>query len=313
MMKGLHKTFGFLIGVLFVTGMSTGVMSQTFEGIPEAPAKSEAAMMGVESITIYRYRYRAGKMDATGAVLSYSQFNLLGSLREQVTYMPDGGILQKTTYRYEDGKVYDTSTYQPENVGTVVNTYEHDENDNVTRSVSRRPDGSLVSTMEFDYDTDGTISRAVSYDPQGGVYLRINYEYDSGGKLTRTITYSAVAGGSKTETVYGYDPAGRRSEVQRYDKAGNIQARSTFSYDSEGNLQRMVSYRPDGAILSETSTAYDEDGRALETTVKLPASGVTTRTVVKYDDRGNRLELMTYNKLDEPVNLISYVYEYFDR
>ena len=75
----------------------------------------------------------------------------------------------------------------------------------------------------------------------------------------------------------------------------------------------MVSYRPDGAILSETSTAYDADGRALETTVGLPASGVTTRTVVKYDDRGNRLELMSYNKLDEPVNLISYVYEYFDR
>ena len=66
MMKGQNKTFGFLIGVLCITGMSTGVMSQTFEGIPEAPAKSGAALMGVESITVYRYRYIAGKMDEAG-------------------------------------------------------------------------------------------------------------------------------------------------------------------------------------------------------------------------------------------------------
>ena len=43
----------------------------------------------------------------------------------------------------------------------------------------------------------------------------------------------------------------------------------------------------------------------------MPAAKMKVRHVVKYDDNGNVSEQHTYNKLDEPVGLITYVYEYF--
>jgi len=223
---------------------------------------------------------------------------------------PDGETL---TYRY-DGNLLTNTTWSGAVAGSVQRTY-----DNNFRLTAERVNGG--HTIDFQYDADGLLTDAgalhLSRDLHNGLLTGSTLAtstdartYNSFGELD---SYRATVGGSdifmtewerddlgritqKTDTIdgqtstltYGYDLAGRLSEVTQ---DGTTVA--TYTYDANGN--RLSASGPGGMV----TDSYDAQDRLLQygaTTYTYTANGElqskTTggqTTTYAYDALGNLL------------------------
>jgi len=123
------------------------------------------------------------------------------------------------------------------------------------------PLGGVTDT--YTYNTFGELS---TYQPSygGSPQLKVQYTRDTLGRITQK---TETIGGTTTTTVYGYDPAGRLTNVTQ---DGTLVAH----YDYDGNGNRLAVTRPGTGTVSGTYDAQD----------RLTAYGAITYTYTKNGD-----------------------------
>ena len=302
----------------FPKGFTMGsVLSQDATALNED--KDRIRKSKIKSKTIWEYD-ASGKgsgeiVESSGVKLSTYAYDTEGNIVEQIAFATDGSILEKITVEYDtSGYVTESTIYSNlQTVNRIVNqqvVYEYD-NDNRIRAISTVDlEGTMDLKIEYTYDDSGRVAEGFMFGLNGLMNVRADYTYDDEGRLIEMIAYDNTKGTVtvKSEIVYTADGW----EVVGYGPAGEIMNRTKNMYDGNGNVHEVILYDANDRVLSRTENTYDSEGRLIEKIDTMPAAGMSTRSAVTYDDKGNVSEEIIYNKLDEPVKITKYVYEYYE-
>ncbi len=157
-----------------------------------------------------------------------------------------GDLVSQTDGTYDSGQGHATG-YTPDQLGRpAVQTY---------------PDG---STEQWTYDAGGNVA---TYKNRAGAYC--DYTFDQRNFLRRT----QWRGGEASPTGYGYDAAGRLTEVDNYN------AYVSLAYDDAGDLVSETA-----TILNQPAraTTYDYDADGNVVTIHYPNTNIPS---FSYDDQ----------------------------
>jgi RHS repeat-associated protein len=277
----------------------------------QPPAVGGGSTTTQDTYNLDRQLTHVNRLDGTAIDLVYDSAGRLHNLTTAVgattsAYDPTTGLLQSVTAPNEalafgyDSALLKSVTWSGAVAGSVSSTF-----DNNFRQTSESVNGG--NTVNFQYDNDGLLisagALALSYDPQndlltgtslGGVTDVVGYNmfgeaisyqasYNGGSlfqqddtrdDLGRIIHRAETVGGITQTYDYGYDPAGRLTQVKRdgtvvsqyaYDANGN---RTNFTgsggtvngaYDAQDRLltygNNTYSYTAAGELQSKTDTA----------------------------------------------------------
>src|SRR5262249_16707029 len=134
------------------------------------------------------------------------------------------------------------------------------------------------------WDADDKLLEITTYNEDGSLKDKFVYSYSAAGKRVRTVRYpSGLDDVPVIETIFGYDEAGRLSEVSHV-KGGSPETRTLHKYDAGGNKIKEIRYGADG-LVSQVATydrEFDQQGNWItETKTKLyPQRDNRTLTVV---------------------------------
>lgn len=298
----------------FQGGVPGGSDKNSFPDVdPEQIRKSK-----IRSYEIWQYEAAPGKIpgeiiESKGFNTTSSTFDEEGHLLEQVMYNQDGSILQQSSFVY-DGKGYITESVTSSSVeGTGQRmTYEYAEFDSIflpVGAVAYKPDGSVKLTMEYHFNEAWQMVELLMSSPDKVVDVIQFLYYDEEGRIRETFVRNST-GDIISRITYNYEKDAM--ETIGYGPNSVTVGRTKSIFNPDSTLAEVLSYNAEGKVTSQTSSAYDSDGRVIETYTSIPSADITTRTVFKYDDRGNIIEQIQYNKLDEPVKVLKYSYEYFE-
>lgn len=262
----------------------------------------------VKTETIWQYDVIAGEVQTKGLKISFREANQNNQTTELTSYGPDGSVLQKTSYVYNDSgnPSQTTTTSSVANVSQKM-IYNYD-GDLLVESISYKPDGSMNMRMEYKYNQNKQLTEMTTYSPGGQVNIKVVNHYDADGNIVEAIGYDAL-GNEITKTTYGYSATGL-DMVKTGINAAPVQ-RTKKSFNRNGQLTEEIQYDSKGNEISKTQQTYDENGNLIEIINSVPYSDMRTRTVIKYNENGNLAEQISYNKLDEPVKVIRCEYEYY--
>lgn len=268
---------------------------------------------GIESGSAWLYEPGADGTFRPGPRLAYWRFDENGNALENTTFDRDGSVILRLVEIYDDsGRLAEAQSDGKLAIRDFRTQFSYDAAGRLVESASYRPDGGVIVRSRYRYDSEGKMLEMLAENEDGGLVTRSVFTYDANGNVARTLVYDA-AGALVSTGACRYDGAGRMIE-QTSSVAAVAAAGSTTSnyYDAQGNLARIVVQNADGVTLQETENTFAADGAIIETVTENAAVGTRARQVFRYDARRNLLEADTYNKLDQLVSRIGFVYEYFD-
>ena len=135
-------------------------------------------------------------------------------------------------------------------MNTVTNQYTYNEAGNVSKIVTKSPDGEVVTT--YTYDENGNLISQLQIDDAEDTYLRVDSVYNEESYVIKESTYSAEnVLESYVEILY----------------AKNNTEKTTTHFDGEGN--------PTGEVVI---TTYDEHGNPVKEVT--PIDGEVAQTVI---------------------------------
>lgn len=206
-----------------------------------------------------------------------------GNILEMITYRPDDEHTRVSHSKYDDrGNLIEMSDYYPEGSLIVKYTYVYDQNNNCIldlRESGNPRNGSARTESVYDagnrilkettYHNDEYIShREYTYTPSGkiksnalfkdnGLSSKREYTYDSQDHLIQV--YSSSVNG-KFKTIYKYDSAGNRVQVERYTN-NTLESKHIYKYDLRGNLLHLDSCNTDGSTTKVQRNIYNLWGK----------------------------------------------------
>ncbi|MBF0542379.1 MAG: hypothetical protein HQK91_13130 [Nitrospirae bacterium] len=229
----------------------------------------------VKSQTGTIYIYKFGQPDKSG-ILSYGKkFNAAGDLSEEDWFDFSGKISSKSVPTYDkDGKKIGEEWFD---------------------AASK-----LVYRDIYRFGKDGRRSEEIWYNINGQVSYKVVYSYDDTKNSNKRI---------------GYRGDGRRlfqiecSDNQKDMSTTCISSSGTY-FQQYGNttLERLW-FSAYGSIFGKELYLHNSSGQLSEYVLNDTTADIIKR-VFKYDDKGNILEEIVYNRIQEPVLMIRYTYDY---
>ncbi len=214
---------------------------------------------------------RTWEYDRAGNLIESSRYDSRGALQNTFRYKYDAGGRELESIEY-DGS------------GSVVQR-------TVERSERVTSDGKKIveagSTVEI-WDADDKLLEITTHNEDGSLKDRFVYSYVAG-KRVRTARYAGFDDVPFAETIFGYDEAGRLSEVSHV-KGGLPQTGKICKYDAGGNKIEEIRRDANGLVSQIVTYAreFDEHGNWItETKTKVkPQSDrmftVVTRRQIEY-------------------------------
>ena len=168
-------------------------------------------------------------------------------------YSSDAQLQQVTLYGLESSSL----------PGNVIESYEYDENDRVSRIVTPGAGGidDIAQYKSFDYNSEGNVSTVSSYvantgEPDGFLLLELKNIFYSGDDLKTKESVENPQAGLKKETRFTYE--GRRLEKsEEFDNKGDLERYTVYEYNDSGTLKKETAYSPTGDINSYVSHIYE--------------------------------------------------------
>ena len=310
--------------------------STTYTFTYDSFGNQETVKAGDNTLATYEYNDYNGKLNkiiyGNGLVVEYF-YNNLENL-ERVCYTYNSGTENETTvtaYEYEytsNGALYkfrdlingETTVYQYNNDGQLVNAIEYADNGDATiadseyeikyhKRLTYDTKGRLDASLYFfDYVASGVVyntstRKTYSYYDDGKLYSEtvgnktINYTYDDFGRLTGVNFASSAPNSTDTFSyshTYTYRSFGTDSTdalIESYTDGGKTY---TYTYDSNGNIS-TVNYRNNSNTPEpDIEYIYDDLGQ-LTGAVFETQEGVFESYRYVYDDAGNIIRASMYN------------------
>lgn len=180
--------------------------------------------------------------DAEGKLTSKKITDYRGVVVEEEFYLPDGTMVQRLTYRYDDN-------------GNVINIRYYD------------GERTFLGCADQIFDENGRMIRRVEMD-----YLEIpkrTYDYNADGSMVETLEVMLDDGyfGSYAKLVTNIDPTGKRLNSTGYNYQGEKTSYTEYNDDGSGTTWRYyIIYE---GILPETvqyETIFDKDNQFVKET-----------------------------------------------
>jgi len=156
-------------------------------------------------------------------------------------------------------------------------------------STTRAAGTNAETTSTNIYNSRGQLieSRDALYDANTPELHNTRYEYNTAGYLTKKISSADVAGGTRPESTYTYDSAGRLATTT--DPLGRTMS---YEYDSRDRVIK-ITYNDTSTELTEYGTG-DLANLVVSTTDR---NGI--KTTYQYDDAGRRIKTIVAEGLPE--------------
>lgn len=225
-----------------------------------------------------KYKYVDGKLDSTGTLFERIIYEKFGRDSVIENYDGNGSIYLRTFLHYDSAG-------------------------NKIKSVDCKPDGKVESTTEFKYSVDGKLLERNREHNNGGINHGKFFYDDKGDRIKEIWTSKWYLGQSdewytsevillKTFNDKGYcigvkESAGGKPFIDKktvFDSLGRI-----IFEDWGDNFQQYN---------------YDKDGNEIEHLYLDVNSKLVRRWVSVYDTNNVRVEYITYNSMNEPVEVL---------
>ena len=232
-------------------------------------------------------------------------------LAEKILVSPEGSVLQRRSYEYENGVLLGKSSYDaygnllqyirftPNGQALYWEVYEYNEQQQVTLftrySADRQPD----YWREYVYDENGLELSRTRYNSSGEATDRSEYEYDQQGRLLGQKQFDST-GELNTQTEFAYNEDGSFSVwTYFYDYDGTM-SRELSIYDKNGNRTHYAAYPAGGYLSHGSDSRYDENGNLIEHS-EFGLYGVTYKWYTyEYDQQGRELRRYTTGLYERP-------------
>ncbi len=246
--------------------------------------------------TPYVVNEKLEKEKVNGMFFNYQYiFDKKGNKKEDRHFKPDGSLLWKNTYKYDDkGRLIEKIDGFWKN---GKETYKYDENRLIERKKgydkwlitykpNERIEKSYNNTRVYKYDENKNKIEETQYNLQKEIERKKVYTYDEKGNKTSYTRYS-LYGYFYEKYVYRYNKKGLKIEEDYYKKEGELVSTRKFEYDKYGNEVMIKRYLPNGDL--------DE----------------VERYEYKYDKNKNWISRIYY-KNDKPIEIVERKFEYFE-
>ena len=306
---------------LFPSGIPKGFDMGSLLNQPQGPAldfdNEKIKRSKIKSLTTWQYEASYGKKPgeitkSDGVKMSSATFSDMGLPLEHISYNQNGSVFQTVNYVYDSsGYLMESSISSVEEMMNQRILFDYDEKRFLTAMTSYNRDGSVNVKMEYSYDSTGHVLENTMVTPTTGLMnFRVVYRYDMEGQMAGAVCYDNTEGTIVARSEFTYDQDGW--ETTSYTRDIQIVERTRNVYDSNGNIAEVIHYDSDNRVRFRVTNTYDEDGNLLETVNAIPSADMKARTTSTYDANGNVIETVTYNKFDEPVQVVRHAYEYYE-
>ena len=263
---------------------SEGSASSEEVTVQEDGKKSEGtaqAKAEPEPIPVDRYRVtKETRYLANGILDLYTVFEYAGDvLTSEYTYFADGTTSEKVLHKYDGG--------------------------NRAETVKLADDESVISGHKYTYDDSGNLVEDVLLDSQQKPVLSSAYEYDREGQKTKWIIYGE-SGSQLGYSEYHYI-AGKNTEVENFNPAGEMQERLERTFDDRDRPIKVQVWNAEGKELERTETEYKNPG--LTQTAFFMQTRKVESSELFYDEDGNLAKRIRYDRAGAIIEIVEYEYE----
>lgn len=276
------------------------------------------------------------KYDEKNNKIEFSQYTYEGNLEYKTLYKyndkdfiisetkfhSSGSLEHKKIYKYDEkGNYIERSEYDSEGNLESKFLFKYDDKNKIIEEATSNKGGRIIGNRIILYNEFGKIIEVKELEVnEEDSYvkkfnLRNKFEYDEKGQKILENEYSSFFGTSYIvkSTSYNYTSNEKLKEqitIEYLNNSGEINIKSIIKFDDRSNIVEKITYRfsltPN--IEEKLTFKYNEKGLLIEETKEDPQTPTFEKHSYKYDSFGNKIEKTSYNKLDEPISLVEYLY-----
>ena len=248
----------------------------------------------------------------TGKYTTWLLFNPDGFIQEQSSFNPDGSLIRKWKFEYNDRNLKLTrSCYVLNDSLSEILHFSYNENEKITEEKLLNPQGGLISDVEHEYDVNLNEIEKRFKDENEKIHGRISYKYDDNNNIIEVINSDLILNQNwKQKNIY--NPEGLNVEILYLTLNDSLLKRSTYTYLPNRQVDEACFYNNKNELISKTTYKYDSQ---LNVTSKLTYYPIDKRTEqhtfeYEYDKNKNWTSLKEYIN-NEPGDIIIREFEYY--
>jgi hypothetical protein len=184
--------------------------------------------------------------------------------------------------------------------GNVIESYEYDANNRVSRIVTPGAGGleGIAQYQSFEYNSEGKVSTVSTYvantgEPDGFLLIEVKNIFYSGDGLKTKESVENPQIGLKKETKFSYEGI-RLAKSEEFDNKGALERYTVFEYNDKGTLKKETVYSPTGDLNSYVSHIYEGNLR-IHSSFYSFKDELVKEEKRSYDSNGNLVELKSIN------------------
>lgn len=214
-----------------------------------------------------------------------------GNLVTEISYYPNGSIIQQLGYLYDDNGNLIEETLEEEASGIAERkSHDYSENGKKHKTYVHYLDGTY-DTIEYIYDDKGRLISKITTDSEGDVDQRKEYKFQDD-KLLKETEYDHEDN-ILDEITYNYDDKGNLMEMTHYDGIEKVTIKTLHEYDEKDRRTGTLIYNAKGKLVEKHGFLFDEKDRIVEATEETPyENNITT---MQYDENDNIIEQKEVN------------------
>lgn len=296
-----HK---YTLGLIFVTLLAAACKNNS-EGPPDNDLKLYKLQGPVKTISETDY-------SNTGKYTTYLSFNTNGFIQEQSSFNPDGSLIRKWRYEYNNQNLKITRfTYILNDSLSEILHYSYNLNDRLDYEKLLNSKDELISIVKHEYDAKQNESAKRFLDGKSKIQGGILYTYDDKKNVVEEVHFDSVFH-QNFKQIKSYTHEGFVNEIKYLSMKDSLLRRVTNSYLPNNQLGETCSYYGQNELVSKTTFEYDEN---LNITSKLIWSPIDKTSVKhtfqyrydKYKNWTSRNEFVN----NEPVDMITRKLDYY--
>ena len=246
-----------------------------------------------------------GQMETLPYLFNETEFNNKGIIISQSSYSPDGLLVEKMAFEYDEQGRITTQYYytEPDEPSEIVEYLRNDKG-LLIKDVRKYMDGSFDTTTYL-YDDLERLTEKITVDDEGVTDLHEKFSWKD--KLLLKHEAIDAEGNIVSSEEFRYDDKGNVIEhVQMNEETGENQ-RTVSTYNDANHKTGDELYNEEGDLLEKVTFITDESGRMVSSEYDSPQKWSTTEYM--YDDRGNNLGHLETDEEGNQLLLVEHTYD----
>ncbi|CAD5282635.1 MULTISPECIES: hypothetical protein [unclassified Imperialibacter] len=185
--------------------------------------------------------------------------------------------------------------------GNVIESYEYDENDRVSRIVTPGVGGmdDIAQYQSFEYDSEDRVSSVSTYvantgEPNGFLLIEVKNIFYSGDGVKTKESVENPQIGLKKERKFSYEGI-LLAKSEEFDNKGLLERYTVFEYNDSGTLKKETAYSSTGELNNYVIHVYDGELRRHSSFYSFNNELIKEEKRA-YDSNSNLVELKSINK-----------------